>query len=158
MRLPEPLFPLINRVMRPLLHSPLHRLVSGNIMVMYFRGRRTGRRRWTPVRYLRDGANRVFALTGRENGWWPNFLEPATVVLQLAGRRVAATARAVPDDAERKTAALKKMLGRFPADAAYHGIRLRRGAPPTDAQLREAVARDVLVVFDLEPETETEAE
>ena len=80
------------------------------------------------------------------------FSSAAPVELQLAGRRVAATARALPDDAERKNAALRRMLGRFPADAAYHGIAARRGQPISDEQYRQAVARDVLVVFELKEE------
>lgn len=147
MRIPEWFFPVVNRVVRLLLHSPLHGVMSGNIMVVYFRGRRTGRRRWTPVRYLPEGEGGVLCLTGRETGWWPNFLDPGPVELQLAGRRVAATAQALPDDAERKNAALRRMLERFPADAAYHGITARRGQPISEEQYRQAVARDVLVVF-----------
>lgn len=147
MRIPEWFFPVVNRVVRLLLHSPLHGVMSGNIMVVYFRGRRTGRRRWTPVRYLPEGEGGVLCLTGRETGWWPNFLDPGPVELQLAGRRVAATAQALPDDAERKNAALRRMLERFPADAAYHGIAVRRGQPISEEQYRQAVARDVLVVF-----------
>ena len=149
MRIPEVFFPVINRLMRLLLHSPLHRLLSANIMVIYYQGRRTGVARWTPVRYLRDGEDELFCLTGRETGWWPNFLDPAAVELQLAGRRVSATARALPDDAERKEDALRRMLARFPSDAGYHGITLRRGDEPTDDQYRQAVARDVLVRFEL---------
>lgn len=149
MRIPEVFFPVINRLMRPLLHSPLHRLLSANIMVIYYQGRRTGVARWTPVRYLRDGEDALFCLTGRETGWWPNFLDPAGVELQLAGRRVPAIARALPDDAERKEDALRRMLARFPSDAGYHDITLRRGDEPTDDQYRQAAARDVLVRFEL---------
>ena len=152
MRIPEWTFPVINRVMRLLLHSPMHGLMSDNIMVMYFRGRRTGRRRWTPVRYLPEGEGSVLCLTGRETGWWPNLLDPAPVELQLVGRRVAATAHALPDDAEHKDAALRRMLERFPEDAAYHGIDVRRGQPISEEQYRQAAARDVLVVFELKGE------
>ncbi len=149
MRIPDMFFPVVNRVMRLLLHSPLHRLMSGNVMVLYFRGRRTGQHRWTPVRYLREGEDGVICLTGRETGWWPNLLGEAPVELQLGGRRVAATAQALPDDAERKDAALRQMMERFPADAAYHGIVLRRGEGISEEQYRQAVARDVLVIFHL---------
>ena len=88
MRIPEPLFPVINRVMRLLLSSPLHALMSGSVMVIHYTGRRTGRPRWTPVRYLRESDDTIVCLTGSETGWWPNFLEPRDVRLQLAGRRV----------------------------------------------------------------------
>ena len=117
MRIPDALFPLINRVMRLLLNSPLHRLMSGSVLIVYYTGRKTGRRRWTPVRYLKESDSNVACLTGRETGWWPNFLEPRDVELQLAGRRLAARAHAQPDDAERKAEVLREMLRRFPADA-----------------------------------------
>ena len=149
MRIPEPFFPIINRVMRLLLNSPLHGVMSGSVMVIYFTGRKTGRRRSTPVRYLREGEERVVCLTGRETGWWPNFLEPRDVELQLAGRRVAARAHARPDDTEHKASVLRETLRRFPADAPYHGIVVKRGQEITPAQFEAAVARDVVVTFDL---------
>ena len=152
MRIPEPFFPVINRVVRLLLKSPLHGVMSGSVMVIYFTGRKTGTRRSTPVRYLCEGESRVVCLTGRETGWWPNFLEPRHVELQLAGRRVAALAHAQPDDTEHKTSALRETLERFPADAPYHGIVVKRGQEITPAQFESAVARDVVVTFDLHPQ------
>ena len=151
MRIPEPFFPVINRVMRLLLTSSLHGVMSGSVMVIYFTGRKTGRQCWTPVRYLKEGESRVVCLTGRETGWWPNFLEPRDVELQLAGRRIAARAHARPGDTEHKTSVLRETLERFPADAPYHGIVVRRGQEITPAQFESAVARDVVVTFDLHP-------
>ncbi len=149
MRIPEPLFPVINRVMRLLLSSPLHALMSGSVMVIHYTGRRTGRPRWTPVRYLRESDDTIVCLTGSETGWWPNFLEPRDVRLQLAGRRVVARAQAWPDDAARKEAVLREVLARFPADAPYHGIVVKRRRQPSPEQFQEAVARDVVVSFDI---------
>lgn len=150
MRIPEPLFPALNRLMRILLNSPLHRLMSGSVMVVYFTGRKTGKRRATPVRYLRESDTCVVCLTGRETGWWPNFLQPRDVELQLAGRRVAARAHSRPDDADRKSSVLRETLNRFPADAPYHGIVVKRGQEVTPAQFEAAVARDVVVLFDVQ--------
>lgn len=152
MRIPEPLFPLVNRAVAGLLHSPLHRLMSGNVMVIHFTGRKTGQPRWTPVRYLHGAASEVFCLTGRETGWWHNFAGDAagaSVALRLAGERVPAKATAEAEDAARKEAALRRMLTAFPADAPYHGIAGKRGEAPQDEQIRQAVARDVLVTFAL---------
>ena len=149
MRIPEPLFPLINRVMRLLLNSTLHGLMSGSVMVVYYTGRKTGKRRRTPVRYLREDDGDVVCLTGRETGWWPNFLGARDVELQLAGRRVAARASAYPDDTERKTSVLRLVLQRFPGDAPYHGITVKRGADVSAADFEQAVARDVVVSFEV---------
>ncbi len=149
MRIPEPLFPILNRAMRILLRSPLHGVMSDNVMVIHFIGRKTGRRRATPVRYLRESDDALFCLTGQETGWWHNFKERSTVELRLAGRRVSASALAITDDAVRKEAAIRRMLARFPGDAAYHGIAVKRGQEPSPEQINEAVARDVLVTFAL---------
>ena len=150
MRLPEALFPVANRTMALLLCSPLHGLASGSIMLLRFSGRRTGKRRATPVRYLRDGPGRVVCLTSRGTAWWHNFRDaPADVELRLAGRSVAATAQAVVEDDARTEAVLRRMLAAFPSDAPYHGIAVKRGASPSAEQIRAAVATDVLVVFEL---------
>lgn len=156
MRIPDPLFPLVNRVVAGLLHSPLHGLMSGNVMVIHFTGRKTGKPRWTPVRYLHCEAGGVFCLTGRETGWWHNFAGEAAgapAALRLAGEQVAAKATAEVEDAALKEAALRRMLAAFPADAPYHGIVAKRGEAPSDEQIRQAVARDVLVTFALEDQS-----
>ena len=149
MRVPEWLFPLANRVMALLLCSPLHALASGSIMLVRFTGRRSGARRATPVRYLRESERRLVCLTSRRTAWWPNFREAASVELQLAGRRVSATAEAFPEADVEIDAVLRRMLAAHPSDAAYHGIVGKRGASD-EAQLRRAVANDVLVAFTLE--------
>ena len=145
MRIPEFLFPFINRAMKMLLVSPMHGLMSGSIMTIYFTGRRTGRVRSTPVRYIREDTTTVTCLTARQTGWWQNFLAPAEVQLQIAGRRLAAVARSSPDDTARIEAALKETLDRFPSDAPYHGLT----RSPTPAEFAAAVANDVIVTFTL---------
>ncbi|MCY3811388.1 MAG: nitroreductase/quinone reductase family protein [Gammaproteobacteria bacterium] len=145
MRIPEFLFPIINRVMKLLLASPAHGLLSGSIMTIHFTGRRTGRARSTPVRYIREDLTTVTCLTGRQTRWWQNFLSPAEVQLQIAGRRVAAVAYSAPDDTARIEAALKETLDRFPGDAPYHGLT----RSPTPQAFAAAVANDVIVTFTL---------
>ena len=149
LRVPEWLFPLANRVMALLLCSPLHFLASDSIMLVRFTGRRSGARRATPVRYLRESERRLVCLTSRRTAWWHNFREAASVELQLAGRRVSATAKAFPEADVEIDAVLRRMLAAHPSDAAYHGIVGRRGASDEE-QLRRAVANDVLVAFTLE--------
>lgn len=150
MRVPEWLFPLVNRVMALLLCSPLHSLASGSIMLVRFTGRRSGARRATPVRYLREGDGRLVCLTSRRTAWWHNFREAASVELQLAGRRMSATAEAFPEADVEIDAVLRRMLAAHPSDAAYHGIDAKRGPTADEEQLRQAVANDVLVAFTLD--------
>ena len=87
MRIPEPLFVVINAGMRLLLRSPLHGLVSRSLMLITFTGRVTGRTYTTPVRYIRVGTT-IRWFTNRDAKWWPNLKHDPTVVLRLAGRDV----------------------------------------------------------------------
>lgn len=123
MRLPEPLFVVINPVMRTLLRSPLHFFLSGSLMLITFTGRKSGRRYTTPVRYVRvDGLVRCF--TSSENLWWRNLRGGALVSLRIEGRERPYQAVAIDADPQRIRAALQHYLALFPQDASYHGIRL----------------------------------
>lgn len=150
MRIPEAFFPLVNRLMLMLLASPLHGLASGSLMTIHYTGRRSGRQLWTPVRYLAQGDATLVALTSKSTGWWPNFVSPAQVEVQVAGRRRQATAQAFADDSQRTEPALRRALERFPGDAPYHGITARRGSDAYQAEFEAAVLSDVVVTFALQ--------
>ena len=145
MRIPEALFPLINRIVKLLLESPAHGLMSGSVLTIHYKGRRTGRPRWTPLRYLAEPSGLVTCLTTKDTAWWQNFREPSEVELQIAGRRVPAEAHSVIDDRVRIRTALRAALDRFPGDAPYHGL----AKSHTEDQFAAAVAEHVLVEFTL---------
>jgi deazaflavin-dependent oxidoreductase (nitroreductase family) len=149
MRIPEAFFPLINRLMKVLLASPLHSVVSGSLMTIHYIGRRSGRQLWTPVRYLREDDGALVALTSKSTGWWPNLVEPVAVEVQVAGRRRKAIAQAFANDSQRTEPALRRALARFPGDAPYHGITAKRGSDTYQAQFEDAILNDVVVVFRL---------
>ena len=46
---------LLNPAMRGLLRSPMHGLASGNIAILHFKGRKSGRWLKTPLSYMREG-------------------------------------------------------------------------------------------------------
>ena len=71
MKVPEPLFKVINFFVELLLRSPAHGLFSDSLMVIYFTGRKSGKPFRTPVRYQRDGT-KVVCFTHKETKWWPN--------------------------------------------------------------------------------------
>ncbi len=144
MRLPEPLFVVINPMMRVLLRSPLHCMLSGSLMLISFTGRKSGRRYTTPVRYVRvDGAVRCF--TSAENLWWRNLRGGATVSLLIAGKEAPYDAQAIFDDPPRIRAALQQYLALFPADASYHEIRLNRDRTLVPEDLERASHEAVVV-------------
>lgn len=135
MRVPEPLFVLINPTMRLLLRSPLHLFLSGSLMLITFTGRKSGRRFTTPVRYVRRG-DTVRCFTASENKWWRNLQGGAEVTLRIRGRDLPFQATAIHDDPAKVRAGLEDYLREFPQDAAYHDIRLvgRRTLDPADLE------------------------
>jgi hypothetical protein len=143
MRLPEPLFLIINPMMRLLLRSPLHFVQSKSLMLITFTGRKSGRRFTTPVRYVRVG-DTVRCFTSPENLWWRNLRGGAAVLLRLEGKELPYWATIQSDPAAVR-AALTHYLGLYPQDAAYHEIRLNRDKSLVESDL-DQVSRHAVVV------------
>ena len=144
MRLPEPLFLIINPMMRMLLRSPLHFLQSKSLMLITFTGRKSGRVFTTPVRYVRV-ADSVRCFTSAENRWWRNLRGGAAVSLRIEGKEAAYWAAPIENDPGAKREALRHYLALFPQDAAYHGIRLNPDRSPVSEDLERAL-HDAVVV------------
>jgi hypothetical protein len=93
-----------------LLRSPLHRLLSGSLLLVSFRGRRSGRRFTIPVMYAeRGGTLTVFVGDPARKTWWRNVGSGAEVEVGLRGGRLRGQA-AVASDA----AAARTYLERYP--------------------------------------------
>jgi deazaflavin-dependent oxidoreductase (nitroreductase family) len=93
-----------------LLRSPLHRLVSGSLLLITYRGRRTGRHFTIPAAYAaRAGTLTIFVGHPERKGWWRNLRDGAAVEVQLRGRRLHGQARLVDD-----AAAAGTYLERYP--------------------------------------------
>jgi len=81
---PTALFRIVNPVMRRLLNSPLHRVLSGRLMVLHITGRKTGKRYAIPVGYAQVG-NTLYL--GTERTWARNLRGGAPVEIQFQGAR-----------------------------------------------------------------------
>jgi hypothetical protein len=144
MKLPEPLFAIINPVMRFLLRSPAHGLLSDSLMLITFTGRKSGKQFTTPVRYMQTG-DTVRCFTAAENQWWRNLRSGARVSLLIKGRSSAYQAQAIFDNPADIKKKLVSYLALFPQDAAYHDIRLNKDKSLDEQDLDQA-ARAAIVV------------
>jgi hypothetical protein len=143
-KLPEPLFIVINPTMQFLLRSPLHSLLSGSLMLITFTGRKSRRKFTTPVRYVRDGET-IRCFTSAENQWWRNLCGGADVILRTRGHDAPYHAAAIENDPAEVKKQLQHYLDLFPQDAAYHEIRLNRDKTLVAEDL-EAASRTAIVV------------
>lgn len=144
MKVPEPLFLIINPVMKFILRSPLHGIFSGSIMLITFTGRKSGRQFTTPVRYTRHGENiRCYTIT--ENKWWRNLVDGAEVTLRVAGRERRYSATAIVDDYPLVRERLAEYLGIYPQDAAYHEVKVAADGSLVAEDLDRAAGHAVVV-------------
>jgi len=96
-------FAVLNRTANPLvravLSSPLHRLLSRGLALITVTGRRSGRRYTFPVGYRQDGdwVTVNVGAAGRKR-WWRNLSYEDRVEMRIRGRRRAGRARAHGDE------------------------------------------------------------
>jgi hypothetical protein len=76
-------------VVREILRSPAHGLLSGRLIVLEYQGRRTARTFAIPLRYAEaaDGRLVAIAVDPRRKQWWRSFVEPRPAVVLHRGQR-----------------------------------------------------------------------
>lgn len=136
-----------NPLMRFLLRSPLHGLVSGTTMLVTFTGRMTGKRYTTPVNYTRDGDVVAF-FSHRARIWWRNLRRRAPVTVRVKGHDLPGTAEAVTD-AEQVQAGLLAHLTTIPGDAKYYQVRLDDDHRPDPEDVAKAARNRVMIRIEL---------
>ena len=114
----------VNPVVRLTLRSPMHPLLSRSLVILSYRGRKTGRWRSLPCMYARNGQE-LFIIPGQPDRkvWWRNLRRPSPVRLRLRGRDLEGTATASTDP-EAIAAGLHRYLARYPKAAKALGVRL----------------------------------
>jgi F420H(2)-dependent quinone reductase len=131
-------------MVKVLLRSPLHRLLSKNLMLLTMTGRKTGRTYTVPVgrHQLHDG---TFVLSAAGN-WRHNLRGGVDVRVTLDGRERAA--HAVPEeDPVRAAEAFKTMLDR--AGPRALGVKVNVDRSPTAAEVRPVLVRRTLAYLQL---------
>src|SRR5215472_10171892 len=74
---------IINPFVSTILRSPLHGILSRDVLLLTFTGRRSGKRITIPVGYTRDGETMIVFST---RAWWKNLRGGASVAIRLEGR------------------------------------------------------------------------
>ena len=144
MKIPEPLFVIINPTMRLLLRSPLHAVVSGSLMLLTFKGRRTGRSFTTPLRYVQEGET-FRCYTNRDARWWRNLKHEPGMTLRIRGRDLDCTATVIDSDPATVRDLLTGYLAQHPGDAVYHNVRLQSDKTPMPEDLDRAAHHSIVV-------------
>jgi len=73
-----------NRVVKGILSSPAHGLMSDRLLILTVTGRRTGKKRTFPVAYQQDGDRLTLHIDWPEKKvWWRNLIGGAPVTVRL---------------------------------------------------------------------------
>lgn len=79
-------FRLLNPLTRAIARSPLHPLISENIVVLIFPGIKSGRIYSIPVSYLETSEKEMVCLTDRPYIWWRNLINNKNIQILLKGK------------------------------------------------------------------------
>ncbi len=79
-------FRLVNPLTRAIARSPLHPLISDNIVVLIFPGIKSGRIYSIPVSYLETSDKEIICLTDRPYIWWRNLLNNKNIQILFKGK------------------------------------------------------------------------
>ena len=131
------LYRVLNPMVRALLRSPLHSLISHNTMLIHYRGRRSGRSFVLPVSYAREG-DELIAFAGRESKWWRNLKDGPVVELRVAGRTLRARA-SVETEARDDPGRPHNLPDSCPRDAMPAGVKLEADGTPNQADVEAAI-------------------
>ena len=149
---PEAVIKIVNPIFGRVLRSRLHGLVDEHLLLLHFRGRKSGRD-YTVVAGHRNVDGRPRVLTN--SGWRFNFRGGESVEVTFKGERRRARADLVedPEEVARVYANLIEEYGYEQAGRRL-GIRINVDRPPTHEELLDLMRRSglSLVTIDLDDE------
>ena len=139
---PQVAYKVINPVVELLLRSPLHPLLSDNLMLISFTGRKSGTEYTTPVGYWRKDGNIIVTT---HSPWWRNLKGGARVEVQLQGQRREGMATPHPDP-ETVASFMQAFIERNGVDAPRRlGIEIHGDREPTYEEFVTGVEGTIVI-------------
>ena len=143
---------ITNPIVRLILLSPLYRLLSGSLLLISYRGRKSGKEYTLPVQYA-QAENQIYILPGmpEQKTWWRSLKGGAQVRVTLAGKTVAGRGKLLEPESELETIVkgFDLYLQRFPTLAKSFQVGIDTTGQFNDGDLRAACVGLVMVRVDL---------
>ncbi len=136
-----------NPIMRGLLRSPLHFIVSKNMMLMSYSGRKSGKSYTVPMNYLENGEV-LYTISSRDRVWWRNLRGGGDVTLRLRGEDVPAWAETIEGQTEVANS-LNLYLKKAPQLAKYVNIRIDADGNPNPKDVERVAEEKVMILTSL---------
>ncbi len=133
-----------NPLVRWILQSPLHSLMSKSVLLISFTGKKSGNEYMTPVQYARQGQT-IWIMVGapQQKVWWKNLIGGALVRLCLQGSWQEGQGKAIlgSEDPQGVQQGLAQFISSYP--------QLKQQFDKISANA-ESIAQTVFVKVDLE--------
>lgn len=143
---PEIVYRIVNPVIKTILRSPLHLLLSHMLMTLTFTGRKTGKRYTIPVGYQQEGESLIVFT---HHSWWKNLRGGAPVTMRLRGAERQGWAEPVTD-AQQVLRRVREFLQKNGSNQARQlGITLEN-ENPSEEELRRAVEGSIFIRIQLQ--------
>ena len=134
--------PFVNNTMKFMLRSPMHGLVSKNILLITFTGCKSGKTYTTPVCYSQEG-DQIYIFTHAK--WWKNLCNCTSVTLRLRGCEVRGMPELIVEDKHAIASKLAAHLRRVPNDARYYDVTFDERGNPHAEEVEKAVQTVVMI-------------
>ena len=137
----------VNELVKAILRSPLHGLLSKRRMLLTFTGRKSGKRYTIPLSYVQE-EDTILCVTGHTS-WWRNLRGGAPVSVMLKGQALPGMAQAIVDDPAVIMQSLQKLLQAIPSDAKYHAVKLDLNGQPNAEDMAQVASSSILIRIQL---------
>jgi hypothetical protein len=120
---------LLNPVTIAILNSFLHGLISANVLVLYFKGVKTGKDYAIPVSYLEDPEGSLSCVTDRPFIWWRNLINLESINVLYQGKMIEAQINAEYEDNQLIADRLEALCAHSRIDGFFAEVGYKNGKP-----------------------------
>ena len=122
-------FRLLNPITRAIARSPLHPLISDNIVVLIFPGIKSGSIYSIPVSYLETSEKELVCVTDRPYIWWRNLINNNNIQILLRGELLNAEVEVESENDDLIAEKLTAMCIHSKIDAYFANVGFKNNIP-----------------------------
>lgn len=121
-----------------LLSSPLHKLISNQLLLLTYTGRKSGKQVTVPLGYVREG-NTILLLT--DHAWYKSLLTNPQVSLRIQGKTYMGSAEVTADDKAEVEREMIYFVKQRPGGARAYGVKMLPSDEPDLETVKQAAQR-----------------
>ena len=142
------LWRFINPIVAGIARSPIHFLISHQILVIEFDGRKSGKKYLVPLSYHKQDKD-FTCVTLRSNLWWKNLITLEQTDIWMKGRHTSVGVALEYSDDDLVAAELRHLVSGNAIDAFFAKVILNKDGTPDETSLKDAAKLHTVLKFTL---------